>query len=281
MDLLRRWLSLQIDLGNFNSRGAIASFALKMTFRAVILASLFSIAALPLAHYFDLLPMGLGDALKLSVALSWLFGGAVSGALAVVTGNVIRDLSVSRAKFEHLSRTDMLSGLMNRRAFSDALNGTDDNASLAILDLDHFKSINDRHGHCAGDAVIRAVSDTIREIFGDQHCVARLGGEEFGVIVRGMAMAHRLVMVEQVRVLIAARPIQCDGFEIYTTISAGVAEFRPDRRKESVYSAADRALYLAKAEGRNRVVHEECGHRAIHEPSETQSERAGSTMDAA
>ncbi|MFA7415544.1 MAG: GGDEF domain-containing protein [Rhizobium sp.] len=281
MDLLRRWLSLQIDLGNFNSRGAIAGFALKMTFRAVILASLFSIAVLPLAHYFGLLPMGLGEAIKLSVALSWLLGGAVSGALAIVTGNVIRDLSVSRAKFEHLSRTDMLSGLMNRRAFSDALNATDANASLAILDLDHFKSINDTHGHCAGDAVIRAVSDTIREIFGDQHCVARLGGEEFGVIVRGIGMAHRLVMVEQVRALIAARPTECDGFEIYTTISAGVAEFRPDRRKESIYSAADRALYLAKTEGRNRVVHEECGHRAIAEPDNTRSERAASTMDAA
>ena len=256
MDILKRWLSLQVDLGKFDSRGAVYNFALKMSFRAVLLAFAFNLAFLPLGYALDLLPMSLADAVKLSVACSWLFGGAVSGALALTTGQVIHDLSVSRAEFERLSLTDMLSGLLNRRAFNAALGETGVGASLAILDLDRFKAVNDGHGHCAGDQVIKAVSDVLREVFGSSHLVARLGGEEFGVIVRGGGVAQRIALVERARTLVEARVIHCDGIAISMTISAGIAEFGADRRPEAVYSAADRALYRAKAGGRNRVVHE-------------------------
>ena len=133
--MLRRWMSLQVDLGNFDSRGAVYNFALKMTFRAVLLAFLFNIAVLPLGYALGLMPLSLADAVKLSVAGSWLFGGAVSGALALLTGHVIRELSVSRAEFERLSRTDMLSGLLNRRAFNAARVETGPGASLAILEM--------------------------------------------------------------------------------------------------------------------------------------------------
>ncbi|MFN7010655.1 MAG: GGDEF domain-containing protein [Allorhizobium sp.] len=256
MDILKRWLSLQVDLGKFDTPAAVYNFALKMTFRAVLLAFAFNLAFLPLGYALDLLPMTLADAVKLSVACSWLFGGAVSGALALTTGQVIHDLSVSRAEFERLSLTDMLSGLLNRRAFNAALGETGAGASLAILDLDRFKAVNDGHGHCAGDQVIKVVSDVLREVFGPAHLVARLGGEEFGVIVRGGGVAQRIALVERARTLVEARAIHCDGVAISMTISAGIAEFTADRRPESVYTAADRALYQAKAGGRNRVVHE-------------------------
>lgn len=256
MDILKRWVSLQVDLGSFDSRGAVYNFALKMTFRAVLLAFIFNIALLPLGYALGLVPLTVADAVKLSVACSWLFGGAVSGALALVTGHVIRELTVSRAEFERLSLTDMLSGLRNRRAFNAALAETGAGASLAILDLDRFKAVNDCYGHCAGDEVIRAVAEVLREVFGDQHLIARLGGEEFGVIVRGGGVAQRIALVERARNMVEARAIYCDGVAISTTVSAGVAEFGPDRRPESVYSAADSALYRAKAGGRNRVVHE-------------------------
>ena len=256
MDTLKKWVALQVDLGSFDSRAAVYNFALKMTFRAVLLAFVFNSALLPLGYALGLVPLSLADAVKLSVACSWLFGGAVSGALALLTGHVIRELTVSRAEFQHLSLTDMLSGLRNRRAFNEALAGTNAGASLAIFDLDRFKSVNDCHGHCAGDEVIRAVAEVLREVFGDQHLIARLGGEEFGVIIRGGGVAQRIALVERARNLIEARAVHCGGVAISTTVSAGIAEFGPERRPESVYSVADRALYQAKAGGRNRVVHE-------------------------
>ncbi|MHA7968297.1 GGDEF domain-containing protein [Rhizobium sp. CAU 1783] len=261
MEALRRWMSLQVDLGNFDSREAVYGFALKMAFRAVILAFFFNIAVLPICYALGIMPLEVADAIKLSVAFSWLFGGAVSGALAIVTGHVIHELTVSRAEFERLSRTDMLSGLLNRRAFNAALAETGPGSSLAILDLDRFKSINDGHGHCAGDEVIKAVADILREVFGEQHLMARLGGEEFGVIIRGGGIGQRMGLVERARVLIEARAVVCENTAISTTVSAGMAEFEAGRRPESVYSAADRALYCAKANGRNRVVHE--GEEAV------------------
>lgn len=257
MEFLKRWVSLQVDLGNFNGREAIYGFALKMTFRAVLLAFVLSIAALPICYQLGIMPLTVPEAIKLSVAFSWLFGGAVSGALAIVTGQVIHELSVSRTEFERLSRTDMLSGLLNRRAFNEELDRTTGPASLAILDLDRFKSINDRHGHRAGDAVIMAVAEVLREVFKEPHVVARLGGEEFGVIIHGGGIAQRIALVERARNLIASRAASCDGQTISTTVSGGVAEFAPDLRAEAVYSAADRALYLAKANGRNKVLHDE------------------------
>ena len=254
--MFRRWLSLQVDLGNFDSRSAVYNFALKMTFRAVLLAFLFNIAVLPIGYALGLMPLSLADAVKLSVAGSWLFGGAVSGALALLTCHVIRELSVSRAEFERLSRTDMLSGLLNRRAFNAALAEAGPGASLAILDIDRFKAVNDGHGHCAGDEVIKAVAGILREVFEDHHLIGRLGGEEFGVIVRGGGLPQRIGLVERARNLVEARVVRCDDAVIHTTISAGIADFAADLRPESVYSAADRALYRAKAWGRNRVVHE-------------------------
>ena len=131
-------------------------------------------------------------------------------------------------------------------------------SSLAILDLDRFKAINDCHGHCAGDEVIKAVADILREVFGEQHLMARLGGEEFGVIVRGGGVAQRIGLVERARNMVEAR-----GDRLRKHVSPSARRFRPaspssspGRRPESVYSAADRALYWAKANGRNRVVHE-------------------------
>ncbi|NKN35725.1 GGDEF domain-containing protein [Agrobacterium sp. a22-2] len=237
-----------------------------MAFRAVLLSFILNLIVLPISHALGLVPMALGDAIRLSVVMSWLVVGVVSGVLGILTGHMIRQLSLSKAEFELLSRTDMLSGLLNRRAFSELLDDTAGPASLAILDLDRFKSINDGHGHCAGDTVIQAVSGILRDVFGDRHVTARLGGEEFGVIIHGGTPESRLAMVEEVRRAIAGRILTLDGAVISTTISAGIAEIRSGRRKEAIYSSADRALYLAKAGGRNRVVHEDDGVALFESP---------------
>lgn len=255
MNYLSRWLSFKIDIRDFERSHAVSRFALKMAFRAVLMSFALSVLIFPLNYRLGLLPQEFHRAVTLSVIYSWLIGGAVAGSTALVMGRAIRELSLSRARFERLSRTDMLSGLLNRRAFSELLSFGEENASLAIFDLDRFKSINDCHGHLAGDAVIRSVAAAIREVFAAPHIAARLGGEEFGVVIRGGHAAERLALAERVRQRIASQTVVHEGVEISTTISVGVAEFG-ERRGEGVYSAADRALYLAKAAGRNRVVHE-------------------------
>lgn len=247
---------LQVDLGGFDHPGAVRRFALKMSFKAVILSSLFSLAFLPVLYALGLLPVSLVDAVKLSVLFCWLFGGAVSGALALLTGHVLKELAISRREFERLSLTDVMSNLANRRAFNAAMREVTHNASLAIIDIDRFKGINDGYGHQAGDAVIRGVADMLRDLFGGEHMVARLGGEEFGLILRGGGLAQRIALVERARTIIAARGVSHGGATIAVTISAGIAEFQPDRSADFVYSFADQALYVAKAAGRNRVLHE-------------------------
>ncbi|MFT4003181.1 MAG: GGDEF domain-containing protein [Rhizobium sp.] len=217
---------------------------------AILLALLFALQAL------DLLPLPILEAMRLGVLLAWIIGGTVSGALAVLAGFSIHKLAVSRAEFERLSRTDMLSGLLNRRAFTEALNMAGDGASLAIFDVDRFKAINDRFGHASGDAVIVAVSQIFSAVFTGDDVIARLGGEEFGAIIHGSDTAQRIARVEAIKEQIAEHPISIEGGSVKITISAGIAEIGRDRKAETVYAAADKALYLAKTLGRNRVMHE-------------------------
>ncbi len=262
---MKRWFSLQADLDNFHQRATIFIFALKMSFAAVILSTVVIVVSMPVLEFLGLLPLPLLEAIRFGVILSWLIGGVVSGALALFAGYAIHELSVSRAEFERLSRTDMLSGLLNRRAFTEALDDVHADASLAIFDIDRFKTINDRYGHASGDAVIAAVSKVFSSIFNGDSLVARLGGEEFGAIVRGGSVAERMACIEGVKALVSQSGIPVEAGEVKITISAGIADISGDRKKEAVYAAADKALYLAKALGRNRIVHEsESLHQGRH-----------------
>lgn len=256
---MKNWVLLQAELGNFQHRGTIFSFALKMSFSAVILSLVIMLIVLPPLAFFDLLPFSLTHLIGVGVLFAWLLGGAVCGILSLVAGFALHQLTVSRAEFEKLSRTDMLSGLLNRRAFTEALEGISGNASLVIFDVDRFKAINDRFGHACGDAVIIAISAILASSFDGSSVVARLGGEEFGVIVPGDGIERRRERIEMVRAKIASQPIAADGCNIAITISAGIADLGPGRSNEAVYASADKALYLAKALGRNRVVHESEG----------------------
>jgi diguanylate cyclase (GGDEF)-like protein len=259
---MRNWISLQAELGNFQHRKTIFSFALKMSFLAIILSGFILAVALPSLDFFGLLPLPLPHAVRFGVILSWLVGGTVSGALSLIAGSALHRLTVSRAEFEQLSRTDTLSGLLNRRAFTEALEKVEGDASLVIFDVDRFKAINDRFGHACGDAVITAVSAVLATAF-DGGAVARLGGEEFGVIVSGRSLEERMTRIEAVRARIAGQPITADGCDIAITISGGVADLGGERSNQAVYASADKALYLAKALGRNRIVHEREGLRQV------------------
>ncbi|WFS21665.1 GGDEF domain-containing protein [Rhizobium rhododendri] len=262
---MSRWIPLQVELGNFHQRRTIYIFALKASFLSVLLSLMVVVTALPVMSWLGILRLPLADCIRLGIMLSWLIGGTVSAILAVLTGYSIHEISVSRAEFERLSRTDTLSGLFNRRAFAESMAGADKDASLVIFDVDRFKSVNDRYGHAAGDAVIVAISGVLSKIFSEQAVVGRLGGEEFGVLLSGGSAEDRIARIEAAKVTVCNTSILIDCGAISVTISAGIADFTPVRSPEAVYAAADNALYLAKALGRNRVVHEnERPHTVAH-----------------
>ena len=174
------------------------------------------------------------------------------------------ELRDQRDRFAEQSRIDALTGIANRRHFQARLDAgvaeaRDGGESLALLiaDLDHFKAVNDRFGHAAGDQVLREVATLLRETFiGDRVLVARLGGEEFAVLVSGDAVESLALLAETFRVRLGRSRIELDnGMRFGITVSLGLARFAPELHAggDSLYTAADEALYRAKAAGRNRL----------------------------
>lgn len=172
-------------------------------------------------------------------------------------------LRVERDRYEVLSRLDPLTGLSNRRRFAEvleqdvALSRGGAPLSLLIVDLDHFKSVNDRHGHASGDACLREVGERLRDTFAAASVVARIGGEEFGVLLpESRATAHELA--EAFRLRLRETPVRAGATSIAPTTSIGLATFDPARHRgsEDLFRAADRALCAAKEAGRDRTVGE-------------------------
>ena len=176
------------------------------------------------------------------------------------------ELRQQRDLFQQQSRRDGLTGLANRRRFSSALedwsaqarsNGTP--LSLLILDLDHFKAINDQYGHARGDACLRAFAGRLQAAFAaEDELVARLGGEEFGVLLRETSLQQAFTRAEAFRAGLAADPLDTgdgDGVGLALRVSIGVAAFEPGLHHDAdaLYHAADTALYEAKASGRDAV----------------------------
>jgi diguanylate cyclase (GGDEF)-like protein len=257
---LKKLFSIDIDSAELENARTIPAFAGKTVFLAIILSIFVSISVLLMASVFDFLPVTFSLAIAYGIAMSWLVGGSVALFISFCAWRLIRKLYHSRDEFERLSRTDALSGLLNRRAFNEAFESVQDNASLAIFDLDRFKAINDCHGHSAGDIVIRTVANTLADSFSSLHPVARLGGEEFSVIIKGGQQGDRMALVELARRKIEALTLNFETDVVSTTVSVGVAEIVPGRRKDDIFISADRALYLAKASGRNRALHENDMH---------------------
>jgi diguanylate cyclase len=165
---------------------------------------------------------------------------------------------VERARTEAL--VDALTGLSNRRAFEQAMERAmavpQATNSLLVTDIDHFKRVNDTYGHLFGDTVLRVVAQALKACVAAPQVAARVGGEEFAILLPGVSAAAALPLAEKIRATIAgARIRRKDSTESIgqVTVSLGVAARLPGESSEAWFERADRALYASKTGGRNRV----------------------------
>ncbi len=160
---------------------------------------------------------------------------------------------------EAQASTDALTGLHNRRSVEQQLNcertKSDRRLSTAVImmDLDHFKAINDNHGHAAGDAVLRHAANILKDHANTQDTIARWGGEEFLILKPSCSLAQAWNWADSVRQSLEAATIEHEGVTIPITACLGVDVVLTEQLNESIMGRADRALYLAKVSGRNRV----------------------------
>ena len=159
-----------------------------------------------------------------------------------------------------LSRTDSLTGVLNRRAFYEILEKEivrSDRQSLPLsiimLDIDHFKNVNDTYGHLEGDAILKELSSRIGSAIRHYDVVSRYGGEEFLVLLPGVDINTAVNTAERFRELIGKTPFESGKKRINVTISLGAAQLAKDEKSDILIGRADAALYKAKQNGRNRV----------------------------
>ena len=186
-------------------------------------------------------------------------------ALSIVTTIYVRRAlereRLARRELQHFAMTDALTALPNRRSFMKELDRAIERAqakpdrtlSLAIFDIDHFKRINDRFGHPAGDAVIKDVGKRAKQALRKRDLVGRIGGEEFGVILPNANLAAATAICERLRQAIAGNPVVREDAIIAFTASIGIAEFQAGDEADHLLTRADVALYDAKTGGRNQV----------------------------
>jgi diguanylate cyclase (GGDEF)-like protein len=161
---------------------------------------------------------------------------------------------------ETLTLRDPLTGLLNRRGFTllaeQALlesrrEGL--HSCVMMIDLDHFKAINDSSGHLGGDAVLVAFADCLKATLRASDIVSRWGGEEFIVVLKGATFATAQALAEKIRVQAQLCQVEYGGGRLFFTVSIGLAQGQGGEALEGIVDRADRALYLAKGNGRNRV----------------------------
>lgn len=169
-----------------------------------------------------------------------------------------------------LASRDYLTELYNRRYFFEAgqrivshARRRGEKASIAILDIDHFKRLNDTYGHEVGDAVLMTVAQRLKARLGGKYLLARLGGEEFGMIFEGLGVHEGVAWCEVLRRELAESPIEADGEPLTITVSIGVAAIEGEEVFENYLNAADQFLYMGKHAGRNRVFSELSMRKAL------------------
>lgn len=170
-------------------------------------------------------------------------------------------LELMLSRMSDLAMVDELTGLKNRRSFFDDIEPLIAGSrrrgkpvAIALLDLDHFKDVNDTHGHAVGDVTLRAVARRIEETLRQEQIVGRVGGEEFVVLLPDTTPQQALVAIERVRKAVGDTPIAvADGLQVQITVSGGIAPVLDGMVVTVALQYADKAMYRAKALGRDRV----------------------------
>ena len=162
---------------------------------------------------------------------------------------------VELGRLRELAFVDPLTGALNRRGMERDLptEGNQRKLSAVMLDIDHFKRLNDTHGHAAGDEVLRSLSRALRRAVRQEDLVVRMGGEEFLLLLSGTDLATARRVAERARHIVASGPTRWQDQDLHVTVSAGVACQEPGEDRESLVRRADQALYRAKEAGRDQV----------------------------
>ncbi|UTW08703.1 GGDEF domain-containing protein [Pseudomonas benzenivorans] len=168
-----------------------------------------------------------------------------------------QELRDSNLQLERVASTDRLTGLWTRLKLEEVAHNEIKRAeryqlplSLLFFDIDHFKVVNDQHGHDAGDRVLSALAQRVQAQLRESDCLCRWGGEEFVILMPHTDLEHAAVMAEKLRILVSAEAAAPD---IGVTASFGVAQWQPGQSLRELVKSADQVLYLAKQRGRNRI----------------------------
>ena len=218
------------------------------------------IAFAGIAIWFSFLANRLGvKAFKLSVENSNLIEALQSTNSELRNKNEV--LNYALEKIEQVAATDELTGCYNRRYMMGtlrqelAISLRDYRPfSLLLIDVDHFKRVNDTHGHVIGDRVLTSIAQVLRETMRGMDTLARFGGEEFACMLPGTTQEEASILAERIRLAVAVQRIDCGAGHLSVTACIGIAQWQPGETIESLIHRADLGLYAAKADGRNRVV---------------------------
>jgi diguanylate cyclase (GGDEF)-like protein len=194
-----------------------------------------------------------------SALRSWVVtvveAGGLSLPISLGIGRTNLELYQAQQAAEKASNIDHLTGLLNRRALMDAVSKTEPyGLALVIADIDFFKRVNDAYGHLVGDSVISGVAKMMADEFSDFGTLARVGGEEFALLISRVPAKTIQARLEAARCKIADASLIDDEPAARVTVSIGWATSEPGDSFQQLYGKADRALYVAKASGRNRLL---------------------------
>jgi diguanylate cyclase (GGDEF)-like protein len=253
--MIRDWIVKQLMFGEFSSYRDVSRKSVWVGLKVSLVAYCLNLALHALLYASGLIPYDkMGDALILATVLTPPVAFTISVGAYISVGFAIHDLGVSRDELEMLSRTDMLSGLANRRAFQAAFETGNGDKIMAVFDIDRFKAVNDACGHSAGDKVIVEVAGILSKVFGERCLCARIGGEEFAVFSGELPFAEFVALSELARMRIAGMRIEMDDVFLEVTVSAGIARGLAKETFSQTFSRADKLLYRAKTSGRNKVL---------------------------
>lgn len=229
------------------NRRDVWGFVACVTGLAVMLSQSFNIVVYQI--FSDMAP----EAFRRKQVLDSLIGMMIALPITFYVGGKIMQMNKMSQELRRLIERDRLTNVSTREYFFDRL-GQEPCAGIAMMiDIDHFKRVNDTFGHIAGDEVLRHVAGLLREACRSDDIVSRFGGEEFLVFLPGVERADGASVAERIRRAVAAAPVFVDGRPIVATVSVGVgAKAQSDDLDEAI-RVADEALYAAKRGGRNRV----------------------------